>query len=87
VTTTQGRDFGTACMSWIDLVDTNAFKHDGSRALSDGVQHLVLKKAGDITSFDRKNSTGSIAGPEASAVGVWLFDHREQVPETLVIHT
>jgi hypothetical protein len=86
VTTTGGRDFGTACMSWIDLVETNALKHDGSRALGDGVQHLVLRQQGDLTVFDRKNSTGSIAGPEASAVGVWLYDHRERVPETLVIH-
>lgn len=86
VTPTIGKAFGTACMAWIDAVETNALKHDGSRALSDGVQHLVLRKSGDVTVFDRNGSTGSIAGPEASAVGIWLYDHREIVPTTLKIH-
>jgi hypothetical protein len=86
VTTTGGRDFATACMAWLNEVETNAFKHDGSRTLSEGVQHLVLRRSGDLIVFDRNQSTGSIAGPEASAVGVWLFDHRGGPGEELGVY-
>lgn len=82
-------DFSTACMGWLNDVETNLFKHDGTRTLTDGVAHLVLRKsdtAGGLV-FDLNNSSGTIAGPLASAVGVWLYDHAELPSEELVIHT
>lgn len=86
VTTVTGPEYSTACMVLLDAIETNTFKHDGSRAISDGIQHLVLKKAGDLTTFDRASSSGSIAGPEAAAVGGWLVDHIEVVPDGYQIH-
>lgn len=88
VTTIGGRDYATACMGWVDSIETNAFKHDGSRAIADGIQHLVLRKSAttDLEVFSRTASTGSIAGPEASALGQWLHDHRDVPAEDLVIH-
>jgi hypothetical protein len=82
LTTIAGRDYATACMAWLDTIETNTLKHDGSRAIEGGLQHLVLKNYGDgLKVFDRTASTGSIAGPEAAALGAWLSDHTERVPD------
>ena len=37
----------------------------------------VMKRTGDVESFSRDRSTGSIVGPECAAVGIWLYDHAE----------
>ncbi len=50
---------------------------DGSKTMTRGVQHLAIKRVGDVTRFSRSESTGPIVGPMASAVGIWLHDHRE----------
>lgn len=72
-----GRDFGTACESWLTMVRDRELKHDGSKTMSRGVQHLALKRVGDVTRFSRSESTGPIVGPIGSAIGHWLHDHRE----------
>ncbi len=77
ITTMAPRDFSTACESLLEAARTKELKHDGSLTLSNGIAHLVLKRVGDLTPFSRKDSTGSIAGVEAAAVGLWLYDHHE----------
>lgn len=86
ITTTNGKDYATACEAWLALALDRELKHDGSKTLSNGIAHLVLKRMGDITKFSRGDSTGSIAGPSSAAVGAWLYDHREVLEEP-VIHT
>jgi hypothetical protein len=87
VSTTGGRDFGTACDAWISAVNHREFKHDGTVAFDKGRRHLVLKRTGDVVSFSRAASTGPIVAPIASAVGLWLHDHAETVPTRLDIRT
>lgn len=90
VITTIGPDeLSTACMGWLTDVDTNLFKHDGTRTIAEGTAHLVTRTygTGQALTFDLKASTGTIAGPLASAVGVWLYDHAPAPAEALVIHT
>ena len=77
ITTTGGRDFGTACDSWLTLVRDKELRHDGSRSFATAVAHLVLSQVGDVTRFSRKASTGPIVAAVASAVGIWLYDHRQ----------
>lgn len=84
ITTTNGKDFATACESWLTLARDRELKHDGSKTLSYGISHLALKRMGDITKFSRVDSTGSIAGPIAAAVGTWLYDHREVLQEPVI---
>lgn len=87
VTTLAGPDFATACDTWLDRVETNLFKHDGTHAITDGTQHLVVKSTNDGPKvFDRTASSGSIAGPESSAVGQWLAEHTETIPDGYEIH-
>lgn len=87
VTTTSAKDFATACDGLLTAAREGALVHDGSRTLSNAVAHLVLKQLGEVSRFSRTESTGPVAGLIAAAVGLWLWDHREQVPETLTIHT
>lgn len=71
------RDFGVACEGWLTAVrDQRTLTHDGSVTLSNGVAHLVFKRTGEVSRFSRADSTGPVAGPIASAVALWLFDHR-----------
>lgn len=81
ITTTGARDFGTACESWLNLVTDEQFRHDGSRSFTEAVSHLVLKRLGDMTRFSRNDSTGPVIAAIASAVGVWLYDHRDAPAE------
>lgn len=77
VLTVAGRDFGTACEGWMTAVRDSQIRLDGSKTMTRGVQHLAIKRVGDVTRFSRSESTGPIVGPIASAVGIWLHDHRE----------
>ena len=77
VLTVGGRDFGTACEGWMTAVRDSQIRLDGSKTMTRGVQHLAIKRVGDVTRFSRSESTGPIVGPIASAVGIWLHDHRE----------
>lgn len=85
VVTLGGRDFGTACESMLTMIRDRQYRHDGSKTITRGMQHLAIKRVGDVTRFSRSTSTGPIVGPIASAVGVWLHDHRE-VAEKIAIH-
>lgn len=76
VTTLGGRDFATACEAWLTMVRDNELHHDGSRSFSSAVSHLALKRVGDITRFSRHDSTGPIVAVVASAVGLWLANHK-----------
>ena len=49
---------------------------DGSKTLANAIAHLVLKRTGDVTRISRSESTGPVAAAIASAVGLYLFDHR-----------
>lgn len=77
IVTVGGRDSGTACEGWMTMIRDNQFRHDGSKTFTRGMQHLALKQVGDVSMFSRSKSTGPIVGPIASAIGVWLHDHRE----------
>lgn len=77
VTVLGGVEFGVASDTWITAVrDERTLLHDGSRTLSFGVSHIVLKRTGDTTRISRAESTGPVAAPIASAVGLYLIDHR-----------
>lgn len=77
VTTTGARDFATACDAWLTAVRERQLRHDGSTTLERGIANLVLKRVGDLQRFSRSDSAGSIAGPVAAAVGLWLYDHQQ----------
>ncbi|MCC2034214.1 terminase large subunit [Microbacterium allomyrinae] len=71
------KDFGVACDTWVTAArDEHDLVHDGSKTLSFGIAHLVLKRVGEITRISRSASTGPVAAPVASAVGLFLYDHR-----------
>lgn len=78
VQTLGPKDFGVACETWLTAArDQGELVHDGSATLSAGIQHLVLVRRGEITRFSRTESTGPQAcAPIASAVGLWLYDHK-----------
>lgn len=76
IVTLGARDFGTACEAWVTMLRDKELKLDGSRIMATGLAHLVMKRVGDITRFGRNESTGPIVAPIASAVGIWLWDHR-----------
>lgn len=71
-------DFATACVGLLKYVRDRQFRHDGSESLEHAVAHVVLQPMGDGWRFSRKNSTGPIATLNASAVGLWAFDHQEE---------
>lgn len=77
IQTVGGRDFGTASEGWLTLVRDRQIRLDGSKTITRGVQHLAIKRVGDVTRFSRSDSTGPIVGPIASAIGIWLHDHRD----------
>lgn len=85
ITTTTGVEFSTACASWLTYAREKELKHDGTVTFSNAIAHLALKRIGDAIKFDRNGSTGSIAAPIAGAVGIWLWDHRDVLPEKLEI--
>lgn len=77
VTTTGGREFGTACQALLTYArDDRTLRHDGSETLARGMQGLELRRTGDVVTFSRAASAGSVAGLIASAVGLWLYDHK-----------
>lgn len=79
IVTTGSKDYGTACDALLTYArDDKTLVQDGSLTLSNAVAHLVLKRVNDYQRFDRTASTGPIAGFSAAAVGLWLFDHKEQ---------
>jgi len=80
VKTIGARDFGTACEGWVTMLRDQELRLDGSRIMALGLAHLVMKRVGDLTRFGRNESTGPIVAPIASAVGIWLWDHREPTP-------
>lgn len=86
VTVLNGIEFGIASDAWITAArDEKTLVHDGSKTLQLGVDHVVLKRTGDTTRMSRADSTGPVAGPIASAVGLYLIDHRtapERTPVT-----
>lgn len=85
VVTIGGREYGTACESWLTFAREKDLRLDGTATLRNGTAHLVLKRTGDVVSFSRKDSTGPIHGPIASAVGLYLYDHMDAPSEPLFI--
>lgn len=78
VRTLNGIERSVADETWLTAArDEKTLVHDGSLTLSNGVAHLVLKRTGEIFKFSRSASTGPVAGPVASAVALWLYDHRD----------
>ncbi len=86
ITTVGARDFGTSCEGWVTMFRDRQLKLDGSRTMTLGLAHLVLKRVGDLTRFSRSESTGPIIFPIGSAVGIWLYDHREAPAETARVY-
>ncbi|KZE91187.1 phage terminase large subunit family protein [Microbacterium sp. TNHR37B] len=77
VTVLNGVERGIADDSWITAArDEKTLIHDGSKTLSLGASHMVLKRTNDTVRISRADSTGPVAGPIASAVGLYLIDHR-----------
>nr|WP_278101904.1 hypothetical protein [Microbacterium proteolyticum] len=77
VTTLNGVQRGIADEAWITAVrDERTLIHDGSETLAFGVSHIVVKRVGDVTRISRSESSGPVAAPIASSVGLYLFDHR-----------
>lgn len=71
------KDRGVADETWITAArDEKNLIHDGSRTLANGVAHIVMKRSGELTRISRADSTGPVAGPIASAVALWMYDHR-----------
>lgn len=87
VTTVGARDFATAADVWLTAAREGRLRHDGSQTLELGMANLVLKRYGDQLRPSRSDSAGSIAGPIAGMVGLWLFDHREQSYGVPVIYS
>lgn len=79
IVTTSGKDFATACEAWLTYARDRELKQDGTKTMANAIAHLVLKRVGDITKFSRNDSTGPIAAACAGAVGIWLYDHREEL--------
>jgi len=77
VTVLGGIDRGVADDTWLTAArDEKTLVQDGSQTLSNGVAHLVIKRTGEVMRFSRADSTGPVAGPIASSVALWLFDHK-----------
>lgn len=78
ITTLNGIARGVADETWLTAArDDKTMRQDGSKTLANGVAHLVMKRNGEVSRFSRADSTGPVAGPIASAVALWLYDHRE----------
>ncbi|KTR77439.1 hypothetical protein NS234_07490 [Microbacterium oxydans] len=78
VRTLNGVERGIADDTWVTAArDDKNLLHDGSVTLSNGVKHMVMRRNGEVTRISRSDSTGPVAGPIASAVGLWLYDNRE----------
>lgn len=78
ITTLGMKDFGVACETWLTAArDEQNMRQDGSRTLANGVAHLVMKRTGEVTRFSRADAAGPVAAPVASAVALWLYDHRD----------
>lgn len=77
VTTLNGIERGVADDVWLTAArDEKTLVQDGSKTLSNGAAHLVLKRTGEVSRFSRADSTGPVAGPIASAVALWLYDNK-----------
>jgi len=77
IRTLNGIERAVADDAWITAArDQRELVHDGSRTLSNAVAHIVMKRSGETTRISRTDSTGPVAGPVASAVALWLFDHK-----------
>jgi hypothetical protein len=77
VTTLNGVERGIADDAWITAArDEHELVHDGSDTLAFGVAHIVMKRSGETTRISRTDSTGPVAGPIASSVGLYLIDHK-----------
>jgi hypothetical protein len=77
VTTLTAKDFGVACATWLTAArDERTLIHDGSQTLSNGVAYLVFKRVGEVDRFSRTDAAGPVAAPVASAVALWLYDHK-----------
>lgn len=86
-TVTSGKQIGIATDNWLEAArDQHALRHDGSRTLEVAVAHAVLRENNGVTTVSRDNSTGPVAGLIASIVGLYLFDHRDDIGEGLAIH-
>lgn len=80
VMTIGARDHGTACDRWLtDARDDKLLRHDGSRSLMTAVANAVIGKMSGGITFHRDNSTAPIPSLIASAVGLWAYDHREEI--------
>lgn len=78
VRTLNGIERGVADETWLTAArDDKTLLQDGSRTLSNGVAHMTMKRNGETSRISRADSTGPVAGPIASAVALWLYDHRE----------
>lgn len=78
ITTLGGRDFGTACESWLTMARDKDLILDNTETMRRGTANLVLTRISDVVRFSRKESTGPVHGPIAGAVGLFLHDHREE---------
>jgi hypothetical protein len=79
----NGVERAIADETWLTAArDEKTLRHDGSRTLANGVAHLVMKRTGEIVKFSRADAAGPVAAPIASAVALWLYDHREQATWT-----
>lgn len=74
------RDYATACDAWLTAArDDKTLRPDGSAVFSDAVQHAVIRVTNGQSRFDRDKSTGPICEVIASAVGMWAYDHQDEV--------
>jgi hypothetical protein len=79
VRTLNGIERGVADETWLTAArDEKTLLQDGSTTLGNGVAHMVMRRNGETTRISRADSTGPVAGPIASAVAMWLYDHRER---------
>lgn len=78
ITTLGGRDFGTACESWLTMARDKDLVLDATETMRRGTANLVLTRISDVVRFSRKESTGPVHGPIAGAVGIYLHDHKDE---------
>lgn len=79
VTTLDGIQRGIADDVWLTAArEDKTLIQDGSKTLELGVAHLVMKRSGEIQRFTRADSSGPVAGPIASSVALYLYDHKPE---------
>ena len=79
VTTTSGRDFGTAWEGFMTYArDDRSLGHDGSRVFAREMAAVVVVRTGDVFRPSRTHSPAPVAGLIAAAVGIWLWDHQAE---------